>query len=82
VSRGLIMKTFGEKLAADVSTKGVSDFLRSLDADGLTPRNVNKCRQVLQAIFAYACRSDTFGLAARCTPCSQARASASISSIS
>jgi integrase len=64
VSRGLIMKTFGDMPAADVSTKDVSAFLRSLDAEGFAPRNVNKYRQVLQAMFAYGCRSDTFGLPA------------------
>jgi integrase len=61
-SRGLIMKTFGDLRADAVTTKDVSLFLRSLDAAGFTPRNVNKYRQVLQAMFAYACRSDTFGL--------------------
>jgi integrase len=62
-SRGLIMKTFGEMPADEVTTKDVSVFLRSLDAAGFTPRNVNKYRQILQAMFTYACRSDTLGLA-------------------
>jgi integrase len=62
-SRGRIMEGFGEKPAAEVTTTDVSRFLRSLDAEGFTPRNVNKYRQVLQAMFAYACRSDTFALA-------------------
>jgi len=62
-SRGRIMEAFGDTPVADVTTTYVSRFLRSLDAEGLTPRNVNKYRQVLQAIFAYACRGDTFGLA-------------------
>jgi integrase len=35
----------------------------AMDAhEGLTPRNVNKHRQVLAAIFGYACRADTYGL--------------------
>ena len=62
-SRGRIMEAFGDMPAAAVTTKDVSRFLRSLDADGLTPRNVNKHRQVLQAMFTYACREDTFALA-------------------
>jgi site-specific recombinase XerD len=41
----------------------VSKFLRGLDREGLTPRNVNKHRQVLAAFFGYACRADTYGLA-------------------
>ena len=62
VSAGRIMATFGDKAAAKVTTKAVTKFLRSLDDAGFTPRNVNKYRQVLQGIFAYACRDDTFAL--------------------
>ena len=49
-------------LVDTVTTRHVSRFLRSLDDLGLKPRNVNKDRQVLQAMFTYACRSDTFAL--------------------
>ncbi len=63
VSHGRIMAALGDRKAADVSTADVTRFLRSLDADGLTPRNVNKHRQVLAAIFNYGCRSDTLNLA-------------------
>jgi integrase len=63
-SPGRIMAAFGDHRAADVTAKQVSDFLRSLDRDGLTPRNINKHRQVLAAIFSYGCRSDTFNLSA------------------
>jgi integrase len=59
---GRIMKAFGGRSAEDVSTTEVSRFLRSLDHEGLTPRNVNKHRQVLAAIFTYGCRDDTYGL--------------------
>jgi integrase len=62
-SRGRIMGSFGDEQVAAVKTRDVTRFLRSLDAEGLTPRNVNKYRQVLQAMFAYACRDDTFALA-------------------
>jgi integrase len=62
-SRGRILETFGDRPIDAVKTRDVSDFLRRLDADGLTPRNINKYRQVLQAMFTYACRSDTFELA-------------------
>jgi integrase len=62
-SAGRIIAAFGDRPAGEVSTAEISRFLRSLDRDGLTPRNVNKHRQVLAAIFAYACRSDTHGLA-------------------
>ena len=63
-SPGRIMAAFGERRASEVTTKDVSEFLRSLDHEGLTARNVNKHRQVLAAMFSYGCRSDTFGLRA------------------
>jgi integrase len=63
-SRGLIMQAFGDKPVSEVTTTDVSRFLRLLDGEGFTPRNVNKYRQVLQAMFTYACRDDTFALAA------------------
>ncbi len=62
VSTGRIMKAFGSRPAADVTTAEVSAFLRSLDREGLKPRNVNKHRQVLAAMFTYACRQDTYAL--------------------
>ena len=40
----------------------VSTFLRKLDSEGVSPRSVNKNRQVLSAIFGFACRVDTHGL--------------------
>lgn len=61
-SVGRIMATFGDDPAGNVTTKKVTQFLRSLDAEDFTPRNVNKYRQVLQAMFTYACRDDTYGL--------------------
>jgi integrase len=64
VSAGRIMKTFGDRLAVDVTTADVSRFLRELDRDGLSARNVNKHREVLAAMFAYGCRGDSFALAA------------------
>lgn len=45
-----------------LTTREVSDFLRSLDRAGLTARNVNKHRQVLATMFGYACRVDTHEL--------------------
>ena len=62
-SSGRIMAAFGDMPARDVSTSDVSRFLRTLDEEGLTPRNVNKHRQILAAMFAFGCREDTFALA-------------------
>ena len=61
-SHGRIMAAFGDRAASVVTTSEVTTFLRSLDRQGLKPRNVNKHRQVLAAMFTYGCRSDTFAL--------------------
>jgi integrase len=61
-SAGRIMAAFGDRPAAEIKTREVSAFLRSLDQAGLTPRNVNKYRQVLAAMFTYGCREDALGL--------------------
>jgi integrase len=64
VSEGRIMKRFGDQPIETVTTREVSQFLRKLDRSGMPPRNVNKHRALLHAIFAYAMREDTHGLAA------------------
>ena len=61
-SSGRIVGAFGDRPAEEVTTVEVSRFLRSLDREGLKPRNVNKHRQVLAAIFTYGCREDTYRL--------------------
>jgi integrase len=61
---GRIMATFANLRVGEVTTQQVATFLRGLDRAGLSPRTVNKHRQVLAAMFAYACREDTYGLAA------------------
>src|SRR3954451_17075734 len=50
--------------ALDPTTTDISQFLRGLDRQGLGPRNVNKHRQVLSAIYSWAQREDTFALPA------------------
>ncbi|MBA3808936.1 MAG: tyrosine-type recombinase/integrase [Solirubrobacterales bacterium] len=61
-SPGVLMAAFGDRPAAKIPTREVSAFLRALDKEGVSPRSVNKYRQVLSAIFNYACRVDTHGL--------------------
>jgi integrase len=63
VSAGRIMRAFGDRSAAEVTTSEVSRFLRSLDREGLSARNINKHREVLSAIFSYGCRADSLALA-------------------
>jgi integrase len=62
VSAGRLLAAFGDTPIQDVRTRDVSTFLRRLDREGLTPRNVNKHRQVLGSICQYACREDTYDL--------------------
>ncbi len=57
-----IMRTFSGMKLADISTADVQKFLTGLDRQGLSARNTNRHRQALHSIFAYAMRSDTFGL--------------------
>jgi integrase len=59
---GRIMKAFGDQAAKAITTSDISKFLRSLDRASISPRSVNKHRQVLSAIFNYATREDTFEL--------------------
>jgi integrase len=61
---GRIMRAFGDVRLRSVTTSQVATFLRGLDRGGMSARSVNKHRQVLAAMFSYACREDTYGLAA------------------
>ena len=58
------MAAFGDLPLAQITTRQMSAFLRTLDERDIGPRTVNKHRQLLSAIFNYACRADTYGLAA------------------
>jgi integrase len=60
--KGRIMGRFGDRPVDAVTTREVSDFLRALDAEGLSARNVNEHRAVLHSIFAYAMKPDTYAL--------------------
>lgn len=62
-TRGRLMAGFGDRPIREVDVREVDRFLRRLDRDGLSARNVNKHRQVLSAIFNYARRPTTYGLA-------------------
>jgi hypothetical protein len=59
-----IMQAFGERPIASITTADVERFLRGLDREGLTGRNVNAHRQVLANVFVYAARSEVFALPA------------------
>jgi integrase len=61
-SPGPVMTALGDRPIAKITTRDISAFLRELDESGLSPRTVNKHRQILSAIFNYARREDTHGL--------------------
>ncbi len=57
-----IMEAFGDSAIAAITTADIERFLRRLDREGLTGRNVNAHRQVLANVFEYATRAETFAL--------------------
>lgn len=59
-----VMRAFGDRRLTDITTADIERFLRGLDRLGLAARNVNAHRQALANVFEYACRADTFALAA------------------
>lgn len=61
-SPGLMMASFGDRPVEEITTREVAEYLRALDRSGTQPRSVNKHRQVLSAIYAYAMREDTYHL--------------------
>jgi hypothetical protein len=56
------MRAFGDRPIASITSADIERFLRRLDREGLTGRNVNVHRQVLANVFEYATRADTFAL--------------------
>jgi integrase len=62
MTKGLIMKAFGDRPADEVTTKDVNSLLLGVARTGVSPRTVNKTRQLVCAIYNYACREATFNL--------------------
>lgn len=59
-----IMRAFGDRKLASITTAEIETFLRGLDREGLDARNVNAHRQALANVFEYAIRADAFALPA------------------
>ena len=58
-----IMSEFGGRAAVSITRLEIVRWLSKLDADpALSPRSVNKYRQVVLSIYTHACQPDTFGL--------------------
>jgi hypothetical protein len=62
-SPGRLLAAFGDMRLRNVATQHVATFLRGLDGVGMSARWVNMHRQVVSAMFGYACRDDTYALA-------------------
>lgn len=57
-----IMREFAGREATSITTDDVAGFLDGLLADGLSPRNVNKHRAALHALFAFGMKPGSFKL--------------------
>ena len=60
---GRTMKALGDKSAREVTTRDVEELLTSVAEDGVSPRTVNKVREVVSAIYSFGMKKTTFGLA-------------------
>jgi integrase len=60
--RGHIMRAFGNRPADEIHTRDVNKFLDKIAAAGVSPRTVNKHRQLISAIYGYGCHEATYGL--------------------
>jgi integrase len=61
--KGRVMARFGDRRHDEITPREVAQFLRDLDAEGLSARNVNEHRSILHAVFTYAMKPDTYSLA-------------------
>src|SRR3984885_5339132 len=61
--RGTIMAALGDRPAAEVETREVNFLLERVADSDASNRTVNKHRQLICAIYAYASQDATFGLA-------------------
>ncbi len=59
---GRTMKALGNRPAREITTRDVEALLASVAADGVSPRTVNKVREVIRAIYSFGMRKATFGL--------------------
>jgi integrase len=59
---GTIMALLEDRPASEVTTREINDLLATVAKTGVSPRTVNKHRQLISAIFGFACQEATFGL--------------------
>ena len=59
---GWIMGALGDRPAREVTTREINLLLRKIASTGVSPRTVNKARQLIHAVFNYGMRPHTWGL--------------------
>jgi len=62
VMDGHVMAALGDRPAAKVTTREIEALLTRIAATGVSPRTVNRHRQIVSAVFGYGLRESTFGL--------------------
>jgi integrase len=56
------MKRLGDQPAAEITTRQINDLLAAVAKTGVSPRTVNKHRQLISAIYGYASQEATYAL--------------------
>lgn len=62
VTAGHIMAALGDRPAAQVAPKEIDQLLRMVAATGVSPRSVNRIREIVCAAFNYGMKSTSFSL--------------------
>ncbi len=60
--RGLIIGALGDRPANEITTRDINRLLADVAATGVSPRTVNRHRQLVCAIFSFGCLEATFAL--------------------
>ena len=56
---GRLMEQFGNRRAQEITTREVAVYRRALERADASPRQVNRHRQVISAMYGYAMREDS-----------------------
>ncbi len=63
-TNGHIMRALGDRPAVEITARDVEALLATVEKTGAGPRTVNKYREIVLAVYTYACRPATFALPA------------------
>ena len=61
---GHVMRAIGDRPARELTTRDIDELLQTVAATGVSPRAVNKTRNIIAAAFNYGMRESAFGLPA------------------